>query len=259
MKDLKKGSRYLQGIKVPEITLMFWVVKILTTGMGETTSDFFATQINPVYAVTITATALALSLAVQFRVKRYVPLLYWLNVVMVSVFGTMAADVFHVGLKVPYLFSTLFYAVLLAVIFFVWFLSEKTLSIHSINTFRRELFYWTTVLITFALGTAGGDMTATTLGWGYWWSGVLFGFLILLPALAFFLFRLEEVSAFWTAYILTRPLGASFADWAGVSHERGGLAWGTGPVSLGLFLLIVLLVGFLTVMERKTKNSAGDK
>ena len=234
--------------KVPEITLVFWAVKILTTGMGETTSDFFATHTDPALAVGLTGLGLVLSLVLQFRTDRHVPWVYWLSVVMVSIFGTMAADVFHVVLGVPYLFSTAFYAAALVAVFVLWHTLEKTLSIHSVDSFRREGFYWAAVLVTFALGTAGGDLTATTLGWGYWWSGILFAGLILLPAAGFYWFRPGEVPAFWAAYILTRPLGASFADWAGVPAARGGLGWGTGPVSLVLFTLIVLLVGYLTLV-----------
>ena len=236
--------------KVPEITFVFWVVKILTTGMGETTSDFFATHVDPALAVAVTGIGLILSLILQFRVKSYLPWVYWLGVVMVSVFGTMAADVLHVVLGVPYLYSTLFYSVVLAAVFLAWYLTEKTLSIHTVDNFRREAFYWAAVLVTFALGTAGGDLTATTLGWGYWWSGILFAGLILVPAVGFLLFKLPEVPAFWAAYILTRPLGASFADWAGVPVARGGLGWGTGVVSLGLFVLIAILVGVLSVRRK---------
>jgi uncharacterized membrane-anchored protein len=170
---------------------------------------------------------------------------------MVSVFGTMAADVTHIVLGVPYVVSTAVFAVLLAAVFIVWFRTDGTLSIHSITSRRRETFYWATVLLTFALGTAAGDMTATTLHLGYFASGVVFAVVIAIPALAFRMFRLNAVVAFWFAYIVTRPLGASFADWMGVSHARGGLDWGTGPVSAVIAVIIVVLVGYLTVRERK--------
>ena len=147
---------------------------------------------------------------------------------MISIFGTMAADILHVGFGIPYLVSTTFFVVALTIIFAIWYASEKTLSIHSIYTFPREAFYWATILAMFALGTATGDMTATTMHLGYFYSGVLFTFLIAIPALAYLLFGLNEIFAYWFAYIITRPLGASFADWMEVSHTRGGLGLGTG-------------------------------
>lgn len=235
--------------KVPEATVAFWITKILTTGMGETTSDFLVKHMSPIVAIGLAGVGLVFSLFQQFKKREYVPWAYWFAVVMVSVFGTMAADVLHVGLGIPYVVSTIFFTVVLAAIFILWYAKEKTLSIHSITTRRREGFYWATVLTTFALGTAVGDMTATTLHLGYLASGFLFLGLIALPLLAYWLFDLDAVLAFWLAYILTRPLGASFADWAGVSHVRGGLGWGTGPVSFSLLVLIVLLVVWLTARE----------
>lgn len=238
--------------KVPEVTLVFWITKILTTGMGEVFSDYLCRQIDPIIAVLLCAFGLIAALALQLLAKRYVTWIYWFNVVMVSVFGTMAADVLHVGLGIPYIVSTLFFAIALIVIFIVWYACEKTLSVHSIATFRRELFYWAAVLTTFALGTAAGDMTATSLNLGYFSSGILFTFLIAIPAVAYKLFHINEITSFWFAYILTRPLGASFADWMGVSQDRGGLGFGTGYVSLVLALLIVGLVSYLTVTHEKT-------
>jgi uncharacterized membrane-anchored protein len=236
--------------KVPEVTAFFWIIKVLTTGMGETTSDYLAHRISPIIAVGLAGIALAGVLVVQLSVRRYVPWIYWAAVVMVSVFGTMAADVLHVGLGVPYVASTAFFVVALAAVFVVWYASEKTLSIHSIVTWRRELFYWATVMTTFALGTAAGDMTAVTMHLGYFASGVMFAVLIAIPALAYSRFALNGILAFWCAYVLTRPLGASFADWMGVSHGRGGLALGTGPVSLALGVVILALVGYLSVTRK---------
>lgn len=232
------------------MTVVFWITKVLTTGMGETTSDYLAHRLDPVIAVALAGTGLAISLVLQFRSRRYVPWIYWLAVVMVSVFGTMAADVLHVKLGIPYAASTVFFAAALAFVFVTWYATEKTLSIHSIRTRRRELFYWVTVLTTFALGTAAGDLTATTLHLGYFASGVLFAVVIAVPALGYFRLRMNAVLAFWFAYVLTRPVGASFADWAGVSHGRGGLNWGTGPVSLALAAAIAVLVGYLTRTHR---------
>ncbi|RAG82664.1 hypothetical protein DN069_26460 [Streptacidiphilus pinicola] len=231
--------------KVPEVTVLFWIIKVLTTGMGETTSDFFVKKYDPFLVVPAAGVVLAVALAVQLAAKRYNAAIYWFAVVMVSVFGTMAADVLHVQLGVPYIASSVFFAVVLAGIFALWYRTEKTLSIHSITTRRRELFYWATVLTTFALGTATGDMTASTLKLGYFASGLLFAALIAIPTIGHWKLGLNAIFAFWFAYIVTRPLGASFADWMGVSHERGGLNWGTGWVSLVLGVLIVAFVGYL--------------
>ena len=188
-------------IKVPEITLVFWVIKVLTTAMGEATSDFLVFEIDPVIAVILGAIGLAVAMTLQLLVRRYVPWIYWLAVAMVAVFGTMGADVVHIGLGIPYAVSTAFFALALAVVFAAWYACERTLSIHSIYTPRRELFYWATVMATFALGTAAGDMTASTIGLGYFTSGVMFAFLFVLPGLAHRLFRLNAIAAFWVAYI----------------------------------------------------------
>lgn len=240
--------------KVPEIIVYFWIIKLLTTAMGEVTSDFLAHHLDPVIAVALGGIGLTASLILQLSVRRYVAWIYWLAVVMVAIFGTMAADVLHIGFGVPYLVSTTLFSVALAVIFVIWYISEKTLSIHSIYTGRRELFYWATVMATFALGTAAGDMTATTIGLGYFSSGVLFTLLIAVPALAYWLFGLNEIFAFWLAYILTRPLGASFADWIGRSRDLGGLGLGTGTVSLALTILIIGFVGYLTITRKDIKS-----
>ena len=250
-----EGGRPLLS-KVPEVTVIFWVIKILTTGMGETTSDFLVHRINPPIAVAIGGACFLITLAVQFFMPRFNIWIYWLAVVMVSVFGTMAADVLHVGLGVPYWISTTVFGVSLLMIFLVWFWSERTLSIHSIRTKRREVFYWATVLTTFALGTAAGDMTASSLGLGYFVSGLMFAAVIAVPAIAFWQFGLPEIPAFWFAYIVTRPLGASFADWVGVSHERGGLDWGTGPVSLALAILICVFVAYSAFAARPRASLA---
>jgi uncharacterized membrane-anchored protein len=236
--------------KVPEITASFWIVKLLTTGMGESTTDYLVYQINPYVAVALGCVGLAVALILQLLLRRYVTWIYWLAVVMVAVFGTMAADVAHVVLGIPYLVSTAFLASALAIIFAIWYLSEKTLSIHSIYRGRRELFYWATVMATFALGTAAGDMTASTLGFGYFPSFVLFAGLFALPALAYWLFGLNEIVAFWFAYIVTRPLGATFADWLG-KPILGGLGLGDGKVAVVLTILIIGAVSYLTVTHRE--------
>jgi uncharacterized membrane-anchored protein len=240
--------------KVPEITAYFWILKLLTTAMGEVTSDYLVHLIDPVIAVILGAIGLAITLGLQLWARRYFAWVYWLAVVMVAIFGTMAADVLHIGLGIPYLVSTAFFLVTLIIIFAIWYKSEKTLSIHSINTHRREIFYWATVIATFALGTAAGDMTAATMHLGYFSSGILFVVLIAVPALAYWLFGLNEILAFWLAYILTRPLGASFADWVGRPRNLSGLGLGTGLVSLVLTFFIIGFVGFLAVTRKDIKK-----
>ena len=244
----------MQAIKkVPEITVIFWIIKLLSTAMGESTSDFLVFQINPYVAVVFGFLGLIVALILQFWVRRYIPWIYWLAVVMVAVFGTMAADVLHVALGVPYWMSTAFFASALAIVFVVWYLSERTLSIHTIYPGRRELFYWATVCATFALGTAAGDLTASTLGLGYFPSLILFAVLFALPGLAYWLLGLNEVFAFWFAYVVTRPLGASFADWVGKS-SLGGLGWGDGKIALVLTVLIIGFVGYLTIAHKDVKG-----
>ena len=228
--------------------------------MGESASDYSIHIIDPAIAVMLGGLGLAIALALQFRTRQYVAWVYWLAVSMVAVFGTMAADVLHVGLGVPYFISTIFFAASLTIIFALWYASEKTLSIHSIYTRRSEIFYWSTVLTTFALGTAAGDMTAVTFGWGYLLSGIMFTGLIMLVTISHYIARgilgLEHrhlsrnaVFAFWLAYILTRPLGASFADWMGKAHAMGGLGIGDGPVTLVLIALIVVFVGYVALSK----------
>ncbi len=244
--------------KVPEILAVFWLTKVATTAMGETTSDWMNGFLGPAIAIPLMLIALVWTLRRQFRAERYDAWTYWGVVVMVAIFGTSAADALHVGLGVPYLASTIFYAVVLATIFAVWHRSEGTLSIHSIYTRRREAFYWATVLATFALGTAAGDMTATSLHLGYLDSIALFGVLIAIPFAGYRWFGMNEVLAFWAAYVLTRPLGASVADWAAVEPHRGGLGFGAGGVSLILAAVVFLLIRRLarTRMDVRDEDSA---
>lgn len=238
-------------VKVPEITAWFWVAKVLTTGMGETTSDFLVHHLDPAVALALGAIGLAGSLILQFAVRRYIAWVYWLAVVMVSVFGTMAADAVHVVLGVPYAASAVFFLAVLSAVFVIWFRTEKTLSIHSVDTRRREVFYWAAVLAAFALGTAAGDMTAYSLDLGYFASGILFAAVIGVAALAYWRRWIAAIPAFWSIYILTRPLGASFADWTAVGADRGGLDWGTGPVSLGLALCIAAVVASQSIAGKR--------
>ncbi len=241
--------------KVPEITVFFWITKVLTTAMGEATSDFMNAALGPAIAVPIMLIGLAVALKMQFKASAYSAWPYWSVVVMVAVFGTSAADALHVGFGIAYPVSSTFYLIVLAVVFTAWYRSERTLSIHSIYTARREKFYWATVLATFALGTAAGDMTATSMHLGFLSSGVLFASLIALPAVGYWRFGLNPIVAFWFAYIMTRPLGASFADWMDTSHRVGGLALGTGPVALGFTVVIVGFVAYLAITRIDVKGA----
>ncbi|MEV6670429.1 hypothetical protein [Streptomyces sp. NPDC051162] len=241
--------------KVPEVTVYFWIIKVLTTGMGETASDLLARLLGPIPAVALGGLALVTSLAVQFTLRRYVAWAYWTAVVMVSVFGTMAADVLHVGLGVPYAASAPAFLAVLAAVFVLWYASERTLSIHSVRTRRREAFYWAAVLATFALGTAAGDLTATA-GFGYLGSVALFAVAICMPALTHRFGALNAVTAFWTAYVITRPLGASLADWMALDRTRGGLGLGLAPVTLAWTVAIVGFVGYIAVSRRDTRAHA---
>ena len=241
--------------KVPQITIFFWIIKILTTAMGEAFADFMALDYNQIFAGVVGTGLFVLAMVLQFRAKRYNAWIYWFAVSMVAVFGTLAADGLHLKLGVPYSLSSSFFAVCLVIVFVAWYLTEGTLSIHSINTRRRELFYWATVCATFALGTAVGDLTATTVGLGYLASGLLFTVAILIPGLAWWKFRLNAVVAFWTAYVLTRPLGASYADWMGVAHRYGGLGWGRGHVALLLTVVIIGFVAYLAVTRVDVDNT----
>ncbi|UXY31986.1 COG4705 family protein [Streptomyces sp. HUAS TT20] len=244
--DRPLASLRAMANKVPEVTVYFWITKVLTTGMGETASDLLARLLGPVPAVALGGLALVVSLAVQLTVRRYVAWVYWTAVVMVSVFGTMAADVLHIGLGISYTVSTPLFLTALVAVFALWYASERTLSILSIRTRRREAFYWAAVLATFALGTAAGDLTAT-VGFGYLGSVALFAAAICVPAVAHRFAGLNAVTAFWTAYVITRPLGASLADWMALGHARGGLGLGLGPVTLAWTVAIVCFVGYLAI------------
>lgn len=222
--------------------------------MGESTSDFMVHNFDPVIAVIIGFIGFIIAIVLQFWAKKYIPWIYWLTVTMVAVFGTMAADVVHIVLGIPYFVSTIFFALGLAAIFIVWFKVEKTLSIHSITNPRRELFYWCAVVATFAMGTATGDMTAITFNLGYLTSGVLFALLFALPLIAKKILNANEVTTFWLAYIFTRPFGASFADWFGRTPDMGGIGLGTGRASIILTIFIVVFVIYLTISHKDVKS-----
>jgi uncharacterized membrane-anchored protein len=236
-------------LKVPKITIYFWIAKLLSTSMGEATSDYLVFHTNPYLAVITCGLIFAASIWFQMKSNRYFAHYYWFAVIMVSIFGTQIADVIHVVLGVPYSFSTLFFLIALILTLAVWNFKEKTLSIHSIYTPRREAFYWATIVITFALGTAAGDMTAFTLNLGYFESGLLFAVIFSIPIIAYFMFDLNEIASFWIAYIMTRPLGASFADWADKPTKFGGLGFGSFTVSVVLTAAILMVIIFLIVYK----------
>jgi uncharacterized membrane-anchored protein len=245
--------------KVPEITAIFWVLKILTTGMGEAISDFLSHKSIPLDAV-IGVFGFTIAISLQLRRRRYDAVNYWFAVMMVAVFGTIAADGLHKGAGVPYAVSSCLFAIVVAVIFFVWHRNEGTLSIHSITTFPRELYYWAAVLATFALGTAAGDLTAYTLKLGFFSSVLLFAVIIAIPAVAWWQGKLNPITAFWAAYVVTRPLGASIADWLGKPKSSTGLGIGDGTVSLLALGVFVVLVAYVAVTKRDIQPpSLGQK
>ena len=239
---------------MPEITVYFWVIKALSTAMGEATSDFSVHRLNPKLAVVLGFVGFVLALWLQFSMRRYLAWTYWLAVVMVGVFGTMAADVLHVGFGVPYAVSTALYVAVLFSVFLTWQRTEKTLSIHSIDTARRESFYWAAVVATFAMGTALGDLTATTFHFGYLDSGLLFAVVIAIPAVGYRWFHWNPILSFWFAYVATRPFGASFADWMGKPQSVSGLGWGDGTVAVGLTIVILCLVVYLGITRRDVQQ-----
>ncbi len=252
------GRRMLN--KVPEITLYFWIIKILCTTVGETAADFLNVQLNFGLIVTtyVMSALLAVTLVVQFRVRRYVPGLYWFAVVLLSVVGTLITDNLIDTFGIPLTTTTTVFAVALAAIFAAWYVSERTLSIHTIYTTRREAFYWLAILFTFALGTAAGDLAAERLALGYPLSACMFGAAIAIVAVAHLRFRLNAVLAFWIAYILTRPLGASLGDFLSQPRDNGGLGLGTITTSALFLTAILVLVIYLTVTRRdQTAARAG--
>jgi uncharacterized membrane-anchored protein len=242
-----RPTRELPGLlnKVPQVALGFWIIKILSTTVGETGADFLAVNVGLGTAITggAMATLLAIALAAQVRARRYVPWLYWLTVVLVSVVGTQITDMLTDRLGVSLYVSTTVFSVLLIAVFAVWYRIERTLSIQAIDTRRRELFYGAAILCTFALGTAAGDLATEALGLGFQLGIVVFGALIALAALAYWL-GANKVFAFWIAYILTRPLGAALGDFLSQSQTYGGLGLGAMLTSVVFLAVIVVLVAF---------------
>ncbi|MDL2363247.1 MAG: hypothetical protein QFB86_02610 [Patescibacteria group bacterium] len=244
--------------KVPEITLYFWIIKILCTTVGETAADFLNSNLGlGLTGTTIVMSALLIvALAIQFRLRKYVPGVYWIAVVLLSVVGTLITDNLTDNLGVSLVTSTIIFAIVLAATFAAWYKSEKTLSIHSISTTRREAFYWLAILFTFALGTASGDLLAEKMHLGYFVTLLLVAGVIAAIAVAHLRFRLNAILSFWLAYILTRPLGASLGDLLSQAKSDGGLGLGT-TVTSALFLVAILsLVIYLSVTKRDATETS---
>lgn len=239
--------------KVPEVTIFFWVIKIMCTTVGETAADYL--NVNLGFGLTkttyVTGALLLALLAVQFGLRRYVPGVYWSVVVVISVFGTLITDNMTDRYNVPLTTSTIVFSIVLAAVFAGWYAVERTLSIHTIFTTRREAFYWLAILFTFALGTAAGDLSAEKLDLGYAVSILIFGGLIALVAFGHYVLRINAVLTFWLAYILTRPLGASIGDeMSQSSHKYGGLGLGTTGTSYIFLGAILALVAYLSITRR---------
>lgn len=239
--------------KLPQVGLLFWVIKLCTTAMGESVSDFSMHNLNAVLAVMVAFVVFGLALFLQLKSKTYNPWLYWFAVSMVAVFGTMAADVVHVGLGFPYLASTFIFLVALVLVFIIWKSFEGTVNFHAVNSVSREVLYWLVVIIAFALGTAAGDLTAHTFHLGFLMSALVFCLIMLMPGLLFGLTKKFATSTFWVSYIATRPVGASLADYFGVGVNRGGVGFGSGNLALILATAIILGVALEWVLLRKTR------
>lgn len=238
--------------KVPEITAYFWIIKVLCTTVGETAADYIDETLNFGLAPTtaLTLVLLVAALYLQFSARKYVPPVYWLVVVLISIVGTQITDNLVENFGVALQTTTIVFAIALTATFAAWYWRERTLSIHTIYTTRREAFYWPAILFTFALGTAAGDLTAEDLALGYPVSVLLFAALIALVAAAYYFLKIDAVLAFWIAYILTRPLGASIGDWLSQPADFGGLGLGTTGTSAVFLLTILALVVFLTVTHK---------
>jgi uncharacterized membrane-anchored protein len=249
--------------KVPEITVFFWVIKILCTTVGETGADFLNTNLNlGLDGVTaIIGTMLGVTLIFQFKSKKYIPGIYWLEVVLISIVGTLITDNLTDKLGMPLTYTTIIFTITLSIVFVAWYKKEKTLSIHSIVTTRREAFYWLAILFTFALGTAAGDLLAETINLGYMLSGIIFAGLIAAVAASHFVFKVNAILAFWIAYILTRPLGASIGDYLSQGLNNGGLGLGTVITSTIFLVTILATVIYLTVTKKDVirKSNFGEQ
>ncbi|MBN9075105.1 MAG: hypothetical protein J0H84_02670 [Rhizobiales bacterium] len=247
--------------KVPEITLYFWIIKIMATTVGETAADYL--NVNLGFGLTNTSYvmgALLLAVLTYQLVKRlYVPWLYWLTVILISIVGTLITDNLTDRLGVPLWVSTIGFSIILAIAFLAWYASERTLSIHSIFTTKRELFYWAAILFTFALGTAGGDFATEGLNFGYFQGVLIFGGLIALTTLAYYTNIFNAVLSFWVAYILTRPLGASIGDFLTQAPKDGGLGLSDSWVNGAFFATIIILIAYLTFTRVDRPKNSEDK
>ena len=258
MNALSREDAHRMLNKVPEVTLFFWIIKIMATTVGETAADFLNVNLN--FGLTGTSAVmgglLLVALLAQLRSRKYIPSIYWVAVVLISVFGTLVTDNMVDNFGVSLNTTTALFSVALLATFGLWYASEKTLSIHTIFTTRRELFYWAAILLTFALGTAAGDLAAEGLQLGYTVSALMFGAMIGAVTIGYYVLRLNAVLAFWIAYILTRPFGASFGDLLSQPVANGGLGVGT-VVTSAIFLLTILgLVAYLTATERRVGERA---
>jgi uncharacterized membrane-anchored protein len=244
--------------KVPQITLFFWIIKILATTVGETAADFLSTNLKQGLTKTtlIMGALLAIVLFFQFKARSYNPAVYWLAVVLMSIFGTLITDNMVDNFHITLWTSTAVFSVALAVTFAAWYASERTLSIHSIITTKREAFYWLTILFTFALGTAAGDLVAEKLNIGYWKSALIFGAIIGLMYVAQKYLGVNAVLAFWAAYIVTRPLGASIGDYLSQDKAIGGLELGTTVTSVIFLSVILVVVSFVAVTKKDATTIA---
>jgi len=242
--------------RVPEITIYFWIIKILATTVGETGADYLSATLNLGLGVTsyIMGGVLLIALFNQFRLKQYIPASYWFVIVLTSIVGTLITDRLVDELGVSLVTTAIIFSFALLTVFVLWYVQEKTLAMHSINTTKREIFYWAAVLLTFALGTSTGDLLAETSGLGYGMSALAFGASIAAITVGYYYLRLNSVLAFWIAFILTRPLGASIGDLLSQPTTAGGLGWGTVGTSM-LFLSVILsLIIYLTLNQKKQFN-----
>lgn len=258
---LSEGTRELLS-KVPEVTIFFWVIKILATTVGETAADFlnFNLKFGLVGTSVVMTGLLVAFLTVQVRSKAYVPWLYWVNVVLISIVGTLITDNLTDNFGVPLQVTTIAFSLALLATFAVWYAKERTLSIHSIYTKQREWYYWAAILFTFALGTAAGDLFAESMNLGYANSALIFGGSIALVTMAYFGLKANAIAAFWIAYILTRPLGASIGDYLSQPAVNGGLELGVVMTSAVFLAAILALVVFLTVTRKDAiAITAGDQ
>ena len=241
--------------KVPEVIFLFWVVKILTTAGGEVTSDYLK-KFGNFGGGGIEVALFVIALVLQFSTRRYRAFAYWALAYAIAIAGTGFSDFLHLDVHIPYLGTTILWAVILAGVFWVWQRNEGTLSIHSITTQRREGYYWAVVFATFALGTALGDFTAASLGMGYLVSGLFFLAVILIPAVAWWKFGLNSIAAFWMAYIVTRPLGASFSDWISKPSALTGLGFGNGRTAIVFGVAVFIAVSYLAVARPDIQRAA---